>query len=135
MTEKQLRSWERIRKRGEIDFILVRGVLMFGGFFAVLSLCQGVLLRHMPLNATLVSDTLVQSVAAGLFGGWIRANCFDRCPSSSAARTSRSEARECLVEREKVPCRTSAKWKLARLMATTCGHAGWTLLQIGRAHV
>ena len=71
MTEKQLRSWERIRKRGEIDFILVRGVLMFGGFFAVLSLCQGVLLRHMPLNATLVSDTLVQSVAAGLFGGWM----------------------------------------------------------------
>jgi hypothetical protein len=25
----------------------------------------------MPLNATLVSDTLVQSVAAGLFGGWM----------------------------------------------------------------
>ncbi|MGA3011669.1 MAG: hypothetical protein ABSD72_15535 [Terracidiphilus sp.] len=94
MTEKQLQNWERTRKRGEIDFILVRGVLVFGAGVTVLRLCEDVLLLHMSLSAALVSDMLVQCVAGGLLVGWFTWKINEKNYQSNLTRLKSTEFTE-----------------------------------------
>ena len=94
MTEKDLRGWERIHNRGEVFFVLVRGVLMFGGFTTVLSLCSDVMLLHKPLNAILLLRTLVQWVIAGFFWGWIVWKITEKIYESSLTRLKLTKSSE-----------------------------------------
>ncbi len=48
--EKQRQSWEKIRKRGKLSFILYRGVLGWGGFMFLVMTTFQVFVNHRSLS-------------------------------------------------------------------------------------
>ena len=71
MSDKESQKWERIRARGEVFFVLIRGVLGYGGFVFVFSTCSAMLIFHRRLNAALVAEKALTWVLAGFFFGVI----------------------------------------------------------------
>jgi len=69
MSDKESQRWERIRARGEVFFVLIRGMLGYGGFVFVFSTCSAVLLFHKRLDAALVAEKALTWLLAGLFFG------------------------------------------------------------------
>ena len=94
MTKKQLQGWERTRNRGAVFFVLVQGVLVFGGITTVLSLCGDVLLLHKPLNAILFLKTLAQWALAGLFWGWMMWRITEKNYQSTLTETKLNKSSE-----------------------------------------
>jgi len=65
MTGKELKRWEHSRKRGEFVYVLIWGVLLFGGVMFVFDTCWTVFVEHKYLFSW--ADNY--RVAADLVGG------------------------------------------------------------------
>ncbi len=71
MSGKESQRWERIRGRGEVLFVLISGVLAFGGFVFVFSTCSAMLIFHRHLDAALVAEQALTCLVVGFFFGVI----------------------------------------------------------------
>ncbi len=65
MHNRQLKKWEKKRRRGKRFFLYYWGVLRWGGIMFVLTTISSVLARHMKLDWRLVVSLLIASPLAG----------------------------------------------------------------------
>ena len=63
--KRQLKKWEKLRRRGKQSFIFYRGVLRWGGIMFVLSMFTNVFGRHMKVEWRLVASFLIACPLAG----------------------------------------------------------------------
>jgi hypothetical protein len=68
---RQLKKWEKKRRRGRRFFILYWGVLRWGGIMFILTMITNVLARHMKVEWRLVVSLLIASP----FAGYVWARC------------------------------------------------------------
>ncbi len=71
MTEKQCLRWEKDRKRGQLFYILVWGILFFGGVMLIFDVCLGVFDKHKPLLSSVDSFQAVVDIVVGVLFGWL----------------------------------------------------------------
>jgi hypothetical protein len=110
LTPQQIERWTAVRARGATHFILVRGVVFFGGFFAVASSCaaylearalRGTIRQAFPAAADPAPSFLAQvlpfgigfSLVAGLLFGiivWLVQNWLVRQSTLSGETTPNS---------------------------------------------
>jgi hypothetical protein len=69
MSARPARRWEQTRKRGEVFFVLVNGVLGYVGFVFLASTCADVFVRHKQLSASLIVEQAVTWLVAGFAWG------------------------------------------------------------------
>jgi len=69
MSEKQAERWGRTRRKGAVFFVLVYGLLLFGGLTFSLSVCVAVFVSHHAFNAALLWDNAITWSLAGLAWG------------------------------------------------------------------
>jgi len=68
---RQLKKWEKLRRRGKQSFAVRRGVLRWGGIMFVLTMITNVVVRHMNVDWQLVVSLLI----ACPFAGYLWARC------------------------------------------------------------
>jgi len=67
--EKQRQSWEKIRKRGQLSFILYRGVLGWGGLMFLVMTATKVFVDHRRLSwFSMLVSALVWALAGYCWG-------------------------------------------------------------------
>ncbi|MGB6827702.1 MAG: hypothetical protein WBE41_06665 [Terracidiphilus sp.] len=71
MIDARQRLRDNILKRGALFFVLVWGVLFFGGGTFVIDLCFRVLARHEVLNTNQVIGIAFEKTLGGVLWGWI----------------------------------------------------------------
>jgi hypothetical protein len=62
---RQLKKWEKKRRRGKRFFLYYWGVLRWGGIMCVLTTISSVVARHMKLEWRLVISLMIASPLAG----------------------------------------------------------------------
>ena len=71
MNERQLRRWQRTRRRGEINYVLINGVLCYGGITLTLGLSSDIFLFHQTYTSGRIAGLIIRLSITGLFFGWI----------------------------------------------------------------
>lgn len=69
MSDKELQRWERIRARGEVFFVFIRGVLVYGGFMFISNTGSAILMFHRQLGFATVALNAVTFLMAGFVFG------------------------------------------------------------------
>jgi hypothetical protein len=71
MNGARQRLRDNILKRGALFFVLVWGMLFFGGGTFVIDLCFRVLARHELLNTNLIIGIAFENTLGGVLWGWM----------------------------------------------------------------
>jgi hypothetical protein len=72
MSEKQARSWESAHARGLRRYVLMTGILYYGGLMFVFTTCLDTYLWHDRLTAAVLTKRALTWFLAGCFFGLLR---------------------------------------------------------------